>query len=200
MLNTLSQVALQTTSPGIPDIYQGTELLSLSLVDPDNRRPVDFDVRMELLADIKKHGRQGTLGKPIERMKMDATSGDLKLLAYERLLTARGEYPCLIGGNYIPVAVEGRYQKHIIAYLRTKDDQAVLVVIPRHMTHLVHVGQFPCGPEIWAGTTLILPEKYQNLRWKNLITGEQNIDGNSHFPAGTALRTLPIAALAVETE
>jgi hypothetical protein len=68
------------------------------------------------------------------------------------------------------------------------------------MTHLVHVGQFPCGPNIWAGTNLVLPEKYQNIRWKNLITGEQNIDANSHFPVGIALRNLPIAALAVQTE
>lgn len=200
MLNTLSMVALQTTSPGIPDIYQGTELLSLSLVDPDNRRPVDYELRLDLLSDIKMHVRQGTLNKLIERMKMDAISGELKLLAYERLLNARKEYPCLVDGDYVPVATEGRYKKHIIAYLRIKEEQTVLVVIPRHMTHLVHVGQFPCGPNIWAGTNLVLPEKYQNIRWKNLITGEQNIDANSHFPVGVALRNLPIAALAVETE
>jgi (1->4)-alpha-D-glucan 1-alpha-D-glucosylmutase len=200
ILNTLSQVALQTTSPGIPDIYQGTELLSLSLVDPDNRRPVDYEARTALLSDIKMHVGQGTLGKLIDQMKLDATSGELKLLAYERLLNARKEHQCLVDGGYVPVPVEGRYQNHIIAYLRTASEQAVLVVIPRLMTHIVHEGQFPCGTNIWAGTTLVLPEEYQNIRWKNLLTGEQNIDANSHFPVGAALRDLPIAALAVQAE
>jgi (1->4)-alpha-D-glucan 1-alpha-D-glucosylmutase len=200
ILNTLSQVALQTTSPGIPDIYQGTELLSLSLVDPDNRRAVDYEARSELLSNIKMHVAQGTLGKMIDRMKLDATSGELKLLAYERLLNARKEHQCLVDGGYVPVPVDGLYQDHIIAYLRTASEQAVLVVIPRLMTHIVHEGQFPCGPDIWAGTTLVLPEEYQNIRWKNLLTGEQNIDADSHLLVGAALRNLPIAALAIQAE
>ena len=200
ILNTLSQVALQTTSPGIPDIYQGTELLSLSLVDPDNRRPVDYEARTALLSDIKMHVAQGTLGKLIDRMKLDATSGELKLLAYERLLNARKEHQCLVDGGYVPVPVEGRYQNHIIAYLRTASEEAVIVVIPRLMTHIVKEGQFPCGPDIWAGTTLVLPEEYQNIRWKNLLTGEQNIDADSHLLVGAALRNLPIAALAIQAE
>jgi malto-oligosyltrehalose synthase len=116
-VNGLAQTLLRLTVPGVPDLYQGTELWDLSLVDPDNRRPVDFALRQSLL---------GTASLSTWR------AGAIKQALIQRGLALRQAMPALFsGGSYEPVAVEGRFSDNVVAFLRRHGADAVLVAIPR---------------------------------------------------------------------
>jgi (1->4)-alpha-D-glucan 1-alpha-D-glucosylmutase len=195
LLNTLSQVALNTTLPGIPDLYQGSELWNLSLVDPDNRRPVDYQTRITLLQEIKNATKLGLIEALIKKWKEDPFSGKLKLLLIERILNARKHHDCF-QGDYIPITATGSYQNSILSYLRQINEEKVLVTIPRFYASIVKEGQFPCGRDIWARTAVELPADCQNLRWKNLVTGETFSNDGPTMLIGDALKLFPIGILA----
>jgi (1->4)-alpha-D-glucan 1-alpha-D-glucosylmutase len=143
--NSLGQKLVQLTSPGVPDVYQGTELWDFSLVDPDNRRPVDFDVRREMLLRIGE-GLMPDLD----------TSGATKLLVVHRALTLRRERPELFRG-YRALNAEGAAADHLLAYARGED---LVVVATRLPAGLESIGG-------WGDTTLPVPEG----EWTDAITG-----------------------------
>lgn len=119
-INSLVQKTLQLTAPGVPDIYQGTELWDLSLVDPDNRRPVDHALRRRRLSELKGSSPAEVLSR--------ADEGLPKLWVTQRLLELRARRPEAFGGDYVPLAVEGPASDHVVAYSR---GGAVAVVVPR---------------------------------------------------------------------
>jgi (1->4)-alpha-D-glucan 1-alpha-D-glucosylmutase len=125
-LNSLSQLALKATIPGVPDFYQGTETWDLSLVDPDNRRPVDFEARQADLA-----GMSG----PVDWRELAAhwQDGRIKLALTRRLLSLRQELaPVLRDGSYDPVEVIGRDRDHVVAFSRSTGRDRVVVAVGRH--------------------------------------------------------------------
>jgi len=138
MVNSLTQVILKCTQPGIPDFYQGNEIWDFSLVDPDNRRAVDFDLREELrrtaesasFSELLKNWRDG-------RIKLRLTQGLLRLRAQEPRLFAQGDYR--------PAAGEGGFAHNVVAFTRTHETTAVLVVVPRLIAPL---GSPPGGPGV----------------------------------------------------
>lgn len=192
LLNALSQQVLKLTSPGIPDIYQGTELWDDSLVDPDNRRLPDFEARAEILAYLDQ--------LDLEEFVETRRDGRLKLAVTAALLRFRREQKQLFArGEYVPVKVEGGAAEHIVAYLRTTDQANVLVVAPRLVHRLAQAkGTTVNDRAIWLGTRLQLPENLSGTRWTNLFTGEP-FDGD---PANVEalFRTMPTAVLASTTE
>ncbi len=155
MWGSLAQVLLKLTSPGVPDIYQGNELWDLSLVDPDNRRPVDFEVREAALASISE--RRAALGGAVALARdllARALDGRIKLLVTHVALDVRRRYAALFAPSaaYVPVAVGGEREGHIIAYARRAGDQEVVVVAPRLVARLMEGRLEPPVGSIWAGT------------------------------------------------
>lgn len=177
-INSLAQKLLQLTAPGIPDIYQGTELWDLSLVDPDNRRPVDFDLRRRILRG---------LGAASPEEVMDAMDrGDPKMWLVHRALVLRNERPDLFGseGGYRELPARGPAANHVVAF--TREEEAATVV-PRLVMGLRERGG-------WGDTTLDLP----GGSWVNRMTGEAVEGGRSRV--SRLLGRFPVALLARDPE
>jgi (1->4)-alpha-D-glucan 1-alpha-D-glucosylmutase len=171
-LNSLSQVLLKITSPGVPDFYQGTELWDFSLVDPDNRRPVDFGIRMKLLDDLiqQEAKRQYLLVKRILKSWQD---GRIKLyVTYKALNTRIYCRDVFLDGQYLPLKVAGERQEHAIAFIRHQGGKWLLTVVPRLLTKLINVGAMPVGQEVWGDDLLMLPKEGPDY-WLNIFTGEK---------------------------
>ena len=174
-VNSLAQTLLKHTSPGVPDLYQGAELWDLSLVDPDNRRPVDYAIRRQLLAEL------ATL-TPVQIVaRMD--EGLPKLHLTHTALMLRRAHPEWFGidAAYVPLEVAGPSADHVIAYVR---GTAVVTVVPRHSMRLAGA---------WGGTTVRLSPGM----WSNLLTGEciEIRAGDCACNVEDLLRDFPVALL-----
>jgi (1->4)-alpha-D-glucan 1-alpha-D-glucosylmutase len=163
-INSLAQMVLKATSPGVPDFYQGTEMWDLSLVDPDNRRPVDYTQRAAALAAFETmtvtDAARGTLAT--------LEDGRVKLFTMQKTLAVRNASRTIFdSGAYTPLEVS--HSEHAFAFLRGQD---VLVVIPRFTwTLLQGKADLPIGAP-WAGQSLHLPAADQSTLWRNAYTGE----------------------------
>lgn len=192
IFNTLSQVVLKITSPGMPDFYQGTELWDFNLVDPDNRRPVDFAKRDTFLKEIKEKEKQD-MPELIHELLLTKEDGRIKLFIIYRGLKARKERKQLFEtGDYIPLAVEGAYKEHVIAFLRKKDDHAAITVVPRLLTSLIKEGELPLGDRVWGNTHIVIPEK--ETTWRDIFT-ERVVDHNEGLRVSELLSRFPVAVL-----
>jgi (1->4)-alpha-D-glucan 1-alpha-D-glucosylmutase len=171
MLNGLSQTLIKFASPGVPDIYQGTELWDLSLVDPDNRRPVDYAHRRQLLDAIRSGagGGREQLRAALEEMLANLADGRAKLYATWRTLLLRREHPHLFRhGAYLAVEAGGQHAAHLCAFARQHDDRVLIVVAPRLLAGLCTApGVLPAGESMWGNTSLdvsALPgDAFENL-------------------------------------
>lgn len=191
MINSLSQTLIKISAPGIPDFYQGTELWDLSLVDPDNRRPVDFAKRRIYLEEIQNGGDGDRLGL-IRLLLSSPRDGRIKLFLIHQALKTRNAHSDLFAtGGYLPLEVRGDLKSHLIAFARTSEDRWAMTVAPRFVTDLTAEGEFPLGPEVWQDTEIILPID-SPLRWRNVLTDEHLEDG-APIPAGVLLKHFPAA-------
>jgi (1->4)-alpha-D-glucan 1-alpha-D-glucosylmutase len=158
-LNTLAQVALKATVPGVPDFYQGSELWDFSLVDPDNRRPVDYEARRKMLDTL-------TIVDDPRPLLRRWTDGRIKLYVTHKTLALRAARPALFrDGAYTPLDAG----ENIVAFTRTHDGDAVLVAVPRFFTRLTRPGVLPIGDAIWSAAA---PLPSPGGRWRNIYTGE----------------------------
>jgi (1->4)-alpha-D-glucan 1-alpha-D-glucosylmutase len=160
-INSLSQVVLKIASPGVPDFYQGTDLWDLSLVDPDNRRPVDYIRRTQSLEALRElHKREGAAAVCSEVLRTLA-DGRIKLWTMHRaLITRRALHPLFRHGEYVPLHIETENQQNAIAFLRQNEDtkQSVLVAVPRFAYSLMRgKTQFPLA-DAWGEALLSLPD------------------------------------------
>ncbi|MDQ3693681.1 MAG: malto-oligosyltrehalose synthase [Chloroflexota bacterium] len=190
--NGLSQQTLKLTVPGVPDIYQGTELWDFSLVDPDNRRPVNYEERAAALA---------TLAAPFnpDRLTNDPRDGRFKLLVTERLLRFRRERPDLFAfGDYQPLETGGTRAEHLCVFSRRcpDTDQGIIVVVPRLIAGLMKGSLEPPTGDIWDDTWISVPDWGDGGRFRHVITGER-LDRDRAAPerllASAALRAFPVA-------
>ena len=161
MVNSLAQVLLKITAPGVPDFYQGTELWDLSLVDPDNRRPVDFATRARALADLRARVESGEAGGLARELVEGWADGRIKLYTVHRALSCRRSAPDLFrAGEYLPLATAGRHAAHVCAFARHADSRTVIVVVPRLTARLTGNGaRLALGPSVWADTHVLIPER-----------------------------------------
>ncbi len=193
LFNSLSQALIKITSPGVPDFYQGTELWDLNLVDPDNRRPVDFEKRRGFLKHIRKR-EDGDILDLISELLRTKEDGGIKLFLIYRALKARGEHPEVFQkGAYIPLEAAGKFKDHVIAFARNHEDKWAVTLVPRFLTPVIREGEYPLGLEIWGDTHIPLPEGISN-RWTNVITG-QYLNSNRILTIGEALKHFPVALL-----
>jgi (1->4)-alpha-D-glucan 1-alpha-D-glucosylmutase len=198
-VNSVSQLVLKATCPGVPDFYQGTELWDLSLVDPDNRRPVDYALRARMLAHLDElEAAQGT-GAVAAEVTRDISDGAIKLWATSRVLRLRREEHSLFRhGSYLPVFGAGPAEQHVIAYARqdhTGDgkDKTIIVAVPRFACSLMR-GEvaLPLGAA-WKDWSLSLPSELH--RWyRNIFTGEI-VSADGPLPLAEVFGSFPAAVL-----
>ncbi|HLH72186.1 MAG TPA: malto-oligosyltrehalose synthase, partial [Chloroflexota bacterium] len=199
--NSLSQLLLKLTAPGVPDIYQGNELWDFSLVDPDNRRPVDFARRRSALASLQVQVRESEPDLiPVARELLEnSTDGRIKLYVTYRTLAFRRANPLLFQqGGYYPLEASGSKREHVVAYRRAVGKAAALIVVPRLPIRLTEgVEQAPLGESIWEDTRLPLPGAKPGDHWRNLFTEEiLTIGGRSDSPSlglGEIFQNFPVA-------
>lgn len=200
--NSLAQTLVKLTAPGVPDLYQGTELWDLSLVDPDNRRPVDYGRRRRLLAELRRRGEKnrGTLAA---ELLAEAEDGRIKLYLVERALGLRREEPELFAaGAYLPLEAAGAAAAHVVAFGRQSDGAEALTVVPRLSLTLAGGEQRPPTGELWGDTWLCLPHAEAGARYVDRLTGAALMVGERDGQAGVALHevlaTFPVALLVRE--
>jgi (1->4)-alpha-D-glucan 1-alpha-D-glucosylmutase len=182
-INSLSQVLLKLTSPGVPDIYQGNEIWDFSLVDPDNRRRVDYAHRREMLDRLASATPEDLLG--------NWRDGRIKLFLTHRLLTFRRENPEVFRkGTYLPLNVSGEFADCCIAFAREWEGQSIVVLAPRF---ILRVGFPPIG-ESWRDTAVHLPAGFSGGR--DLFT-EASFEQGPALPLAQAMARLPFALLVV---
>ena len=174
VVNSLAQTLLKITSSGVPDFYQGSEFWNLSMVDPDNRRPVDFKKRQQMLQEVAKMEPatgQNLLSKPQD--------GKVKLYLIFQALQARQKEKALFAeGEYIPLKVEGTHKNHIVAFFRKKADTYALTVVPRLLASLTEGQVHKLGEIVWGDTCVRLPQNAPSS-WQNIFTEQQHRTENS---------------------
>jgi (1->4)-alpha-D-glucan 1-alpha-D-glucosylmutase len=193
-LNSLAQTLIKITAPGVPDFYQGTELWDLSLVDPDNRRPVDWKLRQRVLGELEHAlattGDRAALAHDLWLHKDDAR---VKLFLIREALGLRRAHPALFAaGAYRPLEPRGALAEHVCAFARVADEATAISVAPRLLAR--RGGEAPpLGMEYWGDTTLDLPAEL-GRRFTNILTGEA-LEGDT-LPIGRLLGRFPVALLA----
>jgi (1->4)-alpha-D-glucan 1-alpha-D-glucosylmutase len=174
LFNSLSQTLIKLTVPGVPDIYQGCELWDFSLVDPDNRRPVDFRYRRTLLDTLQTlamlESQQRSAG--VRALCDTLEDGRTKLLVVRTALALRERWPkVFLEGSYLPLAVKGEHAAHLCAYARIAGGRTVITVAPRFFAQLLgEAGRLPLGEKIWGNTTVDLPFHRSDIQYSCAFT------------------------------
>ena len=201
IFNSLSQTLLKICSPGIPDFYQGNELWDFSLVDPDNRRQVDYCVRKELLDKLLQREATEGLLATAQAAVAARNDGSIKLyLTLKALGFRRDNRELFEKGRYLPLAVAGACQDHVCAFERSVNDSSVLVVVPRFCSRLITgSGSLPLGEEVWKDTRIIQQFDAATSCYRNIFTGEilclNQQDGKLTLDLHTILSVYPVALL-----
>jgi (1->4)-alpha-D-glucan 1-alpha-D-glucosylmutase len=204
LYNSLSQTLLKLTSPGVPDIYQGTETWNFSLVDPDNRRPVDYTHQNELLNRIQHAmycDNPDTLQELLEDMTEDIFDGRIKQYLIAKVLQFRNRSRLLFQkGNYLPLEVSGTHSDHIIAFARQWEDSVAITVAPRLLYELSpRKTGLPVGKRIWKDTTIHIPPNLGNVEVFQELLSQRTLLSHgkpqSEIEVADILNTLPIALL-----
>ncbi len=188
-LNSLTQTLLKLTAPGVPDIYQGAELWDLSLVDPDNRHAVDFDIRRQLLdADASRDAAD---------LLADWRSGAIKLSITLKALQVRREQPSLFTtGNYTELAPSGARAENVLAFLRSEGATAAITIVPVRARALLDSNDMPfVPPAAWGDTAVTLPPEREGRQWRNALTGETVSATNGSLSVAEVLGQFPVALL-----
>ena len=168
-LNSLAQLIIKLGAPGVPDIYQGTELWNFSLVDPDNRRPIDFGHRRNLLRELVNNTATGT--SFVKELMDNWTDGRIKLYITWTGLQLRKQNPGLfMGSEYFPINAIGPLADNVIAFARRYEDRWVMFATARFFRHLSAPNALPVG-RMWNDTMLQLPEGCP-VSWQNILTNE----------------------------
>ncbi len=203
LFNSLSQTLLKLAMPGVADTYQGSEIWDFSLVDPDNRRPVDYIRRTEMLSQLKSAlaASSGVMAELFRDMVTAKEDGRIKLYVHYKALGLRRERPGLLtAGAYFPLACEGTHANHAFAFARRSGNTSVVVAVPRLMASLLTSSdQSPVGQAVWQDTRLMLSAEISGRDWWNVFTGEsipvEEQDGRRTIAAARTFAHFPVALL-----
>ncbi|TVS13720.1 MAG: hypothetical protein EA424_21105 [Planctomycetaceae bacterium] len=205
----LSQVLLKLTSPGIPDIYQGQELWDFSLVDPDNRRPVDFEYRRQVLQELETRIESGDAALQELASQLGTAPRDprLKFFVTWRTLQCRQMHEALFQqGRYVPLEIEGDRAQHLCAFARHLDaaedrpEQMAIVVVPRLLAQLTAPSDKDApatvllGATVWQGTSIVLPPGMPSV-FQHWFTGQTCPLDDQRLPISDILADFPMALL-----
>ena len=174
VIKSLGQILIKITAPGIPDIYQGTELWDLSFVDPDNRRPVDYNLRIKYLENFKEFEKSG-LPKELESLKSNYSSGQIKMFVmHQSLIQRKSDRDLFQRGEYIPLSISGKNSEKFISYARVLNGQWRIIIVPLIIAELFnHKNLFP-NKEQFKDVFIDLPENAPS-EWDFIFTGETMI-------------------------
>lgn len=200
--NSLAQLLIKITAPGVPDFYQGTEFWDLNLVDPDNRRPVDFGLRQTVLAAFRQVGdsveaRQALLNDLLTHR----ADGRIKLWVTAEGLRYRRAHAALFQqGEYVPLQVIGPRRDHLFAFARIHGDQAVVVVVPRLLTGVIEdPTELPVGKRVWGDTKVTMPSWKEGSPYRHVLTGKPFVtiqdDGRQAVGVAEILAECPVALI-----
>jgi len=183
-LNGLAQTLLRLTVPGVPDLYQGCEFWDLSLVDPDNRQPVDFAARRQAL------DQQAATSSRLERWQ----DGHIKQWLIARALAFRARSPALFGtGDYLPLDIEGGQAGRLLAFARRHRQQWAVVLVPRLASALLGDTPLPLIPaERWEDTRVLLPEALRGCILHGVLCADAAVDRQGGLPVREALAEFPV--------
>lgn len=190
MLNSLSQVLIKITAPGVPDFYQGSELWDFSMVDPDNRRLVDYQHRIQMLEEIRRD-HSASPRHFFSSLLKKWQDGRIKLYLSDRALDFRRANATLYQqGEYIPLQAFGPAEASVCAFARRHENQWAITAVPRLSTRLASTGRWPVGEKVWMDTSLEIPPDAPNI-WHCILTGETiSAQSGEHGP-----RLLPLSSI-----
>jgi (1->4)-alpha-D-glucan 1-alpha-D-glucosylmutase len=196
-LNSLSQTLLKIASPGVPDFYQGTELWSFTLVDPDNRRQVDYGQRLALLSSLREAG-DGDATAFVNELLERPEDGRVKMYVIARALNFRRDRAELFSrGEYLPLNARGRRAENVLAFARAHGEEACVAIAARFFTRLGvgREGPLSLGADAWGDTALPLGESGAG-RWRDALTGREfEADEGGALRLSEVLTPLPVALL-----
>lgn len=208
-MNSLSQTLIKLTAPGVPDIYQGNEIWDSSLVDPDNRRPVDYELRRRLLAETKGWPGPDQPEQLRERLQSALNTledGRCKLYVTHKALALRRAHEALFReGTYIPLRITGPRSTHLLAFARMLGDSYIITAVPRLCFRLIGTRlPYPLGTEVWSSTRIELPRALTSLvraqgSLQNLLEGTtvplSNDSATPSLRVADVLTAFPVALL-----
>jgi len=185
-LNSLAQTLLRMTVPGVPDLYQGTEFWDFSLVDPDNRRPVDYPARQRALSE----------STALTELLAQWQDGRIKQALIAQVLMLRNQHPALFSeGRYQPLEVIGEQAAHVMAFARETEDMRAIVVVPRLPAELLGTAQTPfINAAHWGDTRIILPFADSDPNWKGLFS-QATVTTNKELSLSAALKEFSVNLL-----
>lgn len=196
--NSLSQTVLKMTSPGVPDTYQGTEFWDLTMVDPDNRRAVDYSRRERQLTNFMTQGQE-RLNEIISELLFNRTDDGIKLFLTNRLLMAIQEYEEVFRkGDYVPLIAEGCLHNHVIGFMRRYLNKSIVVAVPRFLCEVVTMDQCPLGNTIWGDTVFVLPAGCEG-NYQDVITN-QEVTISSRISVGLLFANFPASVCIVKNQ
>jgi malto-oligosyltrehalose synthase len=203
LINGLAQVVLKIASPGVPDFYQGTELWDLALVDPDNRRPVDFDVRARRLDQVDRILALECACRTREAASLLAhwRDGSIKLLLTAAGLRARGAMADLfLDGAYLPLETDtSAVPARAIAFARVSQSAAAIAIAPHLVARFVNGDRPPAIGDMWKTSRVMLPKSLAGLAYRDVFTGAEIrpvvANENAWLFVGQVLKALPVAML-----
>jgi (1->4)-alpha-D-glucan 1-alpha-D-glucosylmutase len=196
--NSLAQLVIKLTAPGVPDFYQGTELWDLHLVDPDNRHPVDYEQRRTVLAGLKTcQTPAGDCAADLLRRRAD---GRVKMFVTNRGLAARAEWRDVFeNGDYLPLQTAGLHQHSVFAFARRHGESATITAVPRLIASVLGNGTDPpLGRSVWGDTHIALPDPLDTSfprSFVNVFTGATIVVDGATIPAATLFDRFPVALL-----
>ncbi|MCE7059867.1 malto-oligosyltrehalose synthase [Dyadobacter sp. CY343] len=190
IINSLSQLVLKFTCPGIPDVYQGCELWDLSMVDPDNRRPVDYAKRADWLTEVENIGSDELSSK----LWSERSNAKIKLWLTSHLFKLRNEHSLLFTkGEYVALKTRGEYKQHLLAFARKSKKDFYVVVVPLNVSTLCREQQTTFFDLDWKDTTVVLPDNLAP-EWTNILGGDQ-LELQGKLAPGEIFTSLPVAIL-----
>ena len=199
MLNSLSQTLVKIGSPGVPDFYQGSELWDTNLVDPDNRRPVDFAIRQAMLEEIV-HDADRSRVELVEKLLASPSDGRIKMYVLHCALQFRREHPELFAaGSYVPLETSGERARHVIAFARYIGCERVIIAAGRFFMDLGIAASSFTASKVWSDTALTLPHDLASKRYVDLLTGRaigpRLHEGTQRLSMDQIFARMPIAML-----
>jgi (1->4)-alpha-D-glucan 1-alpha-D-glucosylmutase len=207
VVNSMAQLTLKMVSPGVPDFYQGTELWDLSLVDPDNRRPVDYESRRAMLAALEPllPADPSEVGEPARAPDLAPLvsawpDGRLKLFVTTAGLRLRRSRPDLfLHGAYVPLVADGLHREHVVACAREHGADVVVAIVPRLLASVGITQEMAEDRDRWRDTRVRLPDRWGEWAWRSVLTGApvkpMRTGREAWLMASQALDVLPVALL-----
>jgi len=206
MYASLAQVLLKLTAPGVPDTYQGDELWNFSLVDPDNRRPVNYDKRRQILQELKAEFDGDSVKRnALSALTSDMSDGRIKCYLTWKCLSLRRQHPDLFGlGAYTALRTRGAHADNLFAFAREHEGRTLIVVVPRLLGRLAGSAMAGGSGNLvsrldWGDASIELPEHLASLGYRNYLTGEPvgvtSVDNSPLLMADPLFAGFPVALL-----